>query len=213
MKYKALCFDLDGTIMKTDPGIVQSVRYASEKMNLTDVDYDRHDLFIGPSLMWFCQNDLHLSTEDSRTFIKYFREEQERIGMSMCTPFDGMVKLLCDAQQAGYLVYVCTSKIEREALKISEHFGFSNCCVDLYGALHNGEEKSDILRRLLDREDLLPSDVVMIGDRYTDLDGGKLCKTHTIGVLYGYGTREEIEKCKPDHIVENAPALRELLLA
>lgn len=214
MKYKVLCFDMDGTIMKTDVGIDEAHRYALKTLNLKHkLPDDQHHLYIGPSNEAFCRAVYKM--EDQSLIDEYdrlFCEEYVRVGMQMSHPYQGIPELMRDAHAAGYRVYICTAKNEEAATQIAKDEGLYEYCDGIVGALSAADEKVDLLKRLLTEENIVPADAVMIGDRYTDLDAGRECGTKTIGVNYGYAPEDEIENCRPDFIADTVQDLREHLL-
>ncbi len=212
MRYQTLVFDLDGTIMKTDEGVVLALQYAANRLGLQGLPYDRPELFIGPSNIWFCTEHLGLDMERAIAFDHLMVEEYGRVSEAHSQVFDGMIELLRDASAAGYRCFVCTAKNEAAAIHLGEVFGFGAHVEATVGSIDGTEEKVDLLRRLIESYGLDPTQTAMIGDRYTDLDGGRQNGTRTVGVLYGYGPREEIESCRPDAIAADVAGLRAHLL-
>lgn len=210
--YKVLSFDLDGTIMKTDEDVVAAHRYAAEAMKVRNIPYERLDLFIGPSNEWFCKEILHMDDMAAQRYDALFREAYIQNGVVHSRPYDGLLPMLATLRGAEYRMYVCTAKSEAAAIDLADQVGFGQYFDGIYGALGVGDEKTDILARLLRGEGIDPRDCAMIGDRYTDLDGGRACGTKTVGVLYGYGPEEEIRACRPDYIARDVEDLRWHLL-
>lgn len=212
MKYQVLCFDMDGTIMKTDVGLTYAHREASKVMNIQSDAIENPSNFIGPSNQYFCEKYLNLNEEECIRYDELFREFYLDKGVYMKEIYPGMLELMRDAKAKGYKVYICTAKDQKAANHSAKEEGLLEHCDGIYGSLGVADEKDAILRRLLESEEIAPEKAVMIGDRFTDLNGGKVCGTKTIGVLYGYGTREEVEGCEPDYIAKTVSELREHLL-
>ena len=129
--------------------------------------------------------------------------------------YPGIKELLADAQKNGRTVILATSKPEVFAKRILDHFGLSNyfsfvAGSGLDGSLHT---KTDVINYILQSNNITDlSSVVMIGDRKHDIIGAKNTGIDSIGVLYGFGDYKELLKAGADHIVEDIPALRKLLL-
>jgi phosphoglycolate phosphatase len=210
MRYQYVFLDLDGTIMQTHPGLVNGLRYAQEQLNLPELPLERRDLYIGPSLHHFAATTLGMNRQQADEMIAVFRKYYAEKGVRECAPFPGMLELMSTLRRAGAKVYVCTSKPTGPATTIARQFHFD---VDgIEGAGTDAMEKTEILSRLIERLGCNPADCVMVGDRYTDLEGGKICKTHTVGVRFGYAAPGELEGCEPDYIAENAQDLLDYLM-
>lgn len=212
MTYPVLCFDMDGTIMKTDAGLTYAHRKTGEALNIQSDAIETPSNFIGPSNQYFCEKYLKLNEEACVEYDRLFRKFYLEKGVYMKEIYPGMLELMRDAKANGHKVYICTAKDEKAARHSAEEDGLMQYCDGLYGSQGLAEEKDAILNRLLKSENILPEEAVMIGDRFTDLNGGKICGTKTIGVLYGYGPREEVESCQPDYIAETVEELRKHIL-
>lgn len=212
MRYPILCLDMDGTILKTDFDVVRAHQYASDRLGIKNPPLDMPHLFIGPSNDTYLRVSLGITDEEQiMTYCQLYEKKYQQISMENCRPYDGMIELIRDANQSGTKVYVCTAKEEKAALYLAEYFGFSLFLSGITGARTPDDEKTNILCRLLDNYQLNSNSVAMIGDRYTDIEGGKNNGTRTVGVLYGYGLREELEACNPDYIAETVADLRDYL--
>ena len=131
--------------------------------------------------------------------------------------YEGIEELLKELKARGKRVILATSKPELYARQILEHFGIDGY-FDFIGGASMDEvrvAKADVIRYALESvgllkagETLLPEDVrmktVMIGDRFHDVEGAKANGLQTIGVLYGYGSREELEEAGAEHIAAEA---------
>ena len=112
-------------------------------------------------------------------------------------------------------VAMATSKPEKYAVQIAEHFGIAEYFDFIGGALMDGRrtEKQEVIEYVLTScrvEDR--STVIMVGDRRYDIEGAKRAGLHSLGVLYGYGSREELEKAGPDYIAATPEEAGEILL-
>ena len=125
-------------------------------------------------------------------------------------------KLLWDLHAAGKTVALATSKPEGFARDILEHFGLDRYFTAICGAALDGsrDRKIDVLRYLLIQfPDRKPEETVLIGDTRFDMEGAGLAGIDGIGVLYGFGSREELERSGAKALAETAEDLRPLLLA
>lgn len=212
MDVRYLCFDMDGTLLKTDRGVAEAIRRVVGQMGIDDViPYEQPELYIGPSTGEFGQS-MGWDADMIREFNDHLVNEQTEVQIGMTEVYPGIRELLEATQNAGYVNYVCTAKNETAAAQLSEHFGLAPYIQEVIGAKTAEDNKTTILARLIAEEKIDPSEVVMIGDRYTDLLGGRENKTRTIGVLYGYGPKEELESLEPDAICDTVEDLREYLI-
>lgn len=209
MRYPIVFFDLDGTIMKTDEGVTNAYAYAAEKLGRTDIPIGDTELYMGPSIDSVCKK-IGYDEELTREFVLAMREYYVAKGINQCRPYEGVIELMHELKDKGCDVYICTAKPVASARKIEAKFGFGD--IVLAGSEGVNIDKPEILRAFLQKLGVDPSQCAMIGDRYTDLLGGRQNNTHTVGVLYGYGPREELESCAPDYIAQTVAQLREWLL-
>jgi phosphoglycolate phosphatase len=127
--------------------------------------------------------------------------------------YAGIADALMALADAGTRMVVCTSKPEIFAKRIVTHFGFDAYIGSVYGADLAGalDDKRKLLARALAAETLDPANSIMIGDRHHDIRAGHANGTRTVGVLWGYGAREELEGAErlladPEELVDVARA-------
>ncbi|MBD5155087.1 MAG: HAD family hydrolase [Oscillibacter sp.] len=211
--WKTILFDLDGTLTDSAPGITNSVSYALAHFGIHE-EPENLLKFIGPPLNESLAEFYGFSPERTTEAITVFREYFVEKGWCENAPYPGVAELLRDLQAAGKQLMVATSKPEVQAVRILKHFGLAQYFDHICGAPPDNEEgakKSSIIRRALEwAEDL--SQTVMVGDRRHDVAGARETGLPCIGVLYGYGGREELEKAGAAFIAEDMDQLRELLL-
>ena len=208
-----LLFDLDGTL--TDPmvGITSSVQYALEKFGI-HVRYLKELIpFIGPPLDDSFQEFYGLSPEDAKKAVEYYREYFVPKGMFENEVYPGITEMLGRFVEAGFTLIVATSKPTAFAKQILEHFGLSEYFSFVGGSELDGtrKKKAEVIAYILETCAIKPQEAIMIGDRKHDIEGAKLCGLESVGVLYGYGSEEELIKAGADYIVKDEKALEEYL--
>lgn len=218
MKYQYILFDLDGTITESEPGIVNSVCYALEKMGITVEDRADLKKFIGPPLVDSMKQYYKMSQEDAEKAVVYYREYYAEKGIFENSVYAGFVEAAQRLKAAGKVLAVATSKPEAYAKRIAEHFGFTDLFVEIYGASMDGSRinKSDVIQYALDAlgvQEAGKEEVLMIGDRSHDVLGAKKNGIDCMGVLYGYGSREELKQAGAKYIAETTTAIADLILA
>lgn len=187
-----ILFDLDGTITDPFEGITKSVQYSLEKYNIR-VD-DRRLLlpFIGPPLKYAYMTYYNMTEEDALKAVEYYREFYPVHGIFDCTLYEGIKELLKDLS-CRYKLILATSKPQPFAEQILDKFGLTGYFYKIIGATFDERvsEKSDVIRKVLGDFSISPDEALMIGDRSFDTDGAAKNKMSSIGVTYGYGSKDE----------------------
>ena len=194
MKKDFLFFDLDGTLTESAPGIIRSAKYALSHFGMAPSD-EIMMKFIGPPLLESFGNLCGLNEKDSREAIRLYREYFAEKGMFENSVYDGVYEMLEALRAQGKTLAVATSKPEVYAKKILDHFHLTEYFSHISGAEldHVKMTKADVLRNAVHATGL--SDLrrgLMIGDRKHDVEGGNELGMETLGVLYGYGSQEEL---------------------
>ena len=185
MRFHTLLFDLDGTVTDSGPGIMNSVRYALEKAGMQSPEEKELRAFIGPPLHEQFQSFCGITAEQA--------------------VYDGVIPMLHELKEKGCRILLATSKPEKFARIIADHFGFARYFDFIGGANLDGSrtDKLEVIEYVLAECGVEErSDVLMVGDRRYDIEGARSAGVHSMGVLYGYGSREEIESAEPDFIAE-----------
>ena len=209
--YHTILFDLDGTLTDSGPGITNSVAYALKKWNIEEKDINVLRKFVGPPLDASFAKYYGFSKEKCVQAIQYYREYYLTKGIYENQVYDGMEELLKWLRDTGRRAIVATSKPEPSAIHVLEYFHMDSYFDIIAGATMDGSrvEKSDVIRYALDRAGIRDlSGVVMVGDRENDIQGAKANGLDSIGVLYGYGSREELEGAGAMQIAETVEDLR-----
>ena len=211
--YKAILFDLDGTLTDSSVGITKSVIYALKKYGIEEEDQKKLYAFIGPPLTESFQKFYGFSAEQSIEAVEYYREYYREIGIFENKVYEGMKETLRQLKEKGKRLMVATSKPEPFARRIIRHFGLASYFEYVAGMELDGGRgtKAEVIAYALqscgidDR-----GKTVMVGDREHDVIGAKKEGLDCIGVLYGFGSREELEKAGADWIIEKPEELCEL---
>ncbi len=210
---KNILFDLDGTI--TDPflGITKSVAYSLKSFGIEVENLEQLKAFIGPPLDVSFREYYHMSEEESWQAVDKYREYFSVTGLYENEVYLGMEEFLQSLIDNHKKLYICTSKPLVFAKKILEHFHLDHYFTGIYGAELDGtrKNKADVISYCIQQEYLDVKDCLMVGDRQHDIIGAHQNHIPCIGVLYGYGNREEFETYQCDYIVENLKELKELI--
>ncbi len=205
---RTLLVDLDGTLTDNFDGISRSIRHALAALGAPIPDADGLLSCVGPPLrVSFARL---LATADPNRIeeaIALYRERYSVIGWSENVVYEGIDPLLGTLVDRGHRLFLCTSKPQPFAERIVARFGIAPHLAGVYGADLAGtlDDKARLVAHLLAREDLAAADCVMIGDREHDVRAANRNGVAAIGVLWGYGSRAELEAAGAAAIVESPP--------
>ena len=211
MKYTTVLFDLDGTLTKSEEGITRSALFAAEKMGFSGYTKEQFMAFIGPPLYASFQKICGMTPEQAEEAIVIYRSRFSTIGWAENEVYPGIAQLMRSLKKNGVRIAIATAKPQDFAEKIAKKFGFAPYLDAIVGPGFGNkhESKAAIVKKAMD---LLGGVPVMVGDRCFDVDGGKDNGIDTIGVTYGYGTREELEQAGATYVVDTVEELADVLL-
>ena len=203
-------FDLDGTLTDPYEGITKCILYALDELGFPHPDDDYLYSCIGPPL-WDTFPEM-VGEELTRKAVDLYRERFVDIGWRENKPYDGVLDMLDAVASAGHTLLVATAKPHMHAARIIEHFGMGEFIHNVYGSELDGTRatKSDLLKFAIQKN---PGGRrhFMVGDRRHDLVGAVANDMVPIGVAYGYGSVEELEKAGATEIAMSPAALPGLL--
>ena len=217
-----LFFDLDGTLTDPFEGIANSIEYALGRMGKPLPERDFLRRFIGPPLIPSFRDFLGMTEAEAEAALGYYREYFSTRGLFENEPYPGIAEVLDALKRAGYVTAVATSKPEPFSVRILEHFGLAGYFDEICGASldQSRVSKADVIRaltgRLAERDGISPDEIcreaVMIGDRRHDAEGAALCGIPAVGVLWGYGSEEELRTAGCRTILRTPDEIRSAFL-
>ncbi|HMN71211.1 MAG TPA: HAD hydrolase-like protein [Rhodoblastus sp.] len=186
-------FDLDGTLTDPKPGICGSVRYALTELGLPAPSLDELEWVIGPPMIESLRTLVGPERADQALLL--YRRRYGDIGLFENRVYDGVPELLERLVTDGWRLYVATSKARPYALRIVEHFGLAPFFAEIFGSGLDGslQHKDALLAHALAETGVHPQAATMIGDRKFDVLGARANGLPAIGVVWGYGSRAELE--------------------
>ena len=192
MQERIILFDLDGTLTDSGPGIMKASQFALRAYGV-ERDWQELDFFVGPPL--------------DETFGQFMPKED----------IPGVREMLDTLQKNGFRLFVATSKLESMAVQVLGHFGLAPYFEAICGAPGDNTQagkKVNVIRAALQKAGCTDlTQAMIVGDRKHDIIGGKLAGIRTAGILYGYGSREELEAFHPVLLAESCADLTDRLLA
>jgi phosphoglycolate phosphatase len=212
----SVLLDLDGTLVDSQPGIAASCLAALRALgHAPDDDLDLTPA-IGPPIEEIMQVLLKPYGDDrvAEAVLAYRQHYGER-GLFQSEPYPGIAQALEEMRQAGLRIYLATSKRAIFARRILEHLELDAYFNAIHGSVPGGEfdHKPELLAHILSEHDLGPSHGLMVGDRRHDIIGAHAVGMRGLGVLWGYGSRQELETAGADLLVESSTDLAGAVLS
>ena len=211
--YQTILFDLDGTLTDSAEGITNSVAYALKRWEIEVTDKTELHKFVGPPLIDSFQKYYGFSEKEAKEAVAVFQEYYREKGIFENEVYPGISEMLQQLKSRGKKLIVATSKPEVFAVRVMEHFHLDTYFDIVAGALtdETRTKKSEVIQYALERAGITDvSELIMVGDREHDVFGAKAFGMDCIGVLYGYGSREELENAGAAYIVENVADILEI---
>lgn len=214
MKY--IFLDLDGTITDSGAGIINCFEYALSHFGIAVANKADLEQFIGPPLEESFREGFGFDEETAALAVKKYRERYVSVGAYENLVYPGMETALQKMKESGKVLFVATSKPEHMSKKILGHFGLDQYFEDICGADDdkNRSKKAEVIRYALDKHKITdPNDVLMVGDRKFDVAGAAECGMKCMGVLYGFGDREELETAGAAYIAETVEDMARIIVS
>ena len=214
MRPKCIFFDLDGTLTDSGPGIVASVAYALRKLGVEPPEPEKLRPFIGPPLLWSFAHFYGFDEAKCREALRLYREYFTAGGMFENSVYPGIPRALERLRASGLTLAVATSKPELFSRQIISHFGLDGYFEAICGASmdETRTEKAEVIRYALETVGIPAAEGLMVGDREHDVLGAKAVGVGCVGVLWGYGSREELAKAGADALAETPEEMADRIL-
>lgn len=206
MKKHFILFDLDGTLLNTEEGITKSIRHAWQHISGEVVDLKKLRIFIGPPLRSKFVEVFGLTQEQAEEMLRVYRERYMVRSKFETKLYPDVREVLTDLKKKGYILAVASSKNLTACMELLCHFDIDGFFDYIGGATDDGKisKKADVLKMTLERlgvEDV--NRCILVGDTQYDAWGGREVGMDCLGVSYGFGTREELEKAGVVDIVNS----------
>jgi phosphoglycolate phosphatase len=211
---RSVLLDLDGTLVDSRPGIVASCEAALRALGHDSGE--ALDIAIGPPLEDILQGLLQARGDDRLDkAVAAYRRHYGESGLLGSEPYPGIGGALEEMRRAGLRIYLATSKREVFARRILENLKLAPFFDGIYGSVPGGklDHKPELLTHILSEQGLCSSHSLMVGDRRHDIIGAHAVRMRGLGVLWGYGSRDELESAGADRLVELSADLARVVLA
>ena len=196
-----VAFDLDGTLVDPKEGIVSCIEYALDRLDVEGPDAAELARHIGPPL-----HDTFrklLGDGDANRVaqaVTYYRERFAVSGIYENNVYPGIQEALDALRASGHTLFVMTSKPTNYARKILANCEMAGRFKQIYGSEMDGRrsDKRELLLHLMNMEHIAPSKLTVVGDRKHDVEAAKRQGARSVGVLWGYGSFEELDAAGAD---------------
>lgn len=209
-KFNSVLFDLDGTLTDSQPGIIDCAGYAFSTLGYPVPDTEELRTFIGPPLsLSFARYGMNQDIVEKA--ITAFRARYADTGKFKNEVYPGIEDLLHKLKDAGYHLFVATSKPEPLAKEILAHFHLDSYFDEIAGASldRSRESKQAVIAYLLNKKEV--RNPVMVGDTDFDVTGAAKHNIPCIAVTWGYGNIESMTKAGAYGIVSSMDELFQLI--
>jgi phosphoglycolate phosphatase len=215
MSWDVVLFDLDGTLTDSGLGVGNGVLYTLEKMGYPKPSDTELKKYLGPPLWTSFQDYAGMPESDTPEAVRLYREYYNETGAYENSVYPGIPELLTKLNADGKRLAVATSKVDYAAVTILRHFNLDHHFDVIAGSDETGElrgTKALVIEHALSELRMCDgTSIVMIGDREHDILGAKEHGIPGIGVLYGYGDRDELEAAGAHDIAGKVPDLEQAL--
>lgn len=212
---KYIFFDLDGTLTDPKAGITKSVQYALRKYGVEVENPDDLCPFIGPPLRESFMKYYGFDQAGAENAVAAYREYFSVTGIFENVIYDGIEKMLTELKSKGKVLVLATSKPAFYAEKILRHFNIFDYFTFISGSELDGRrsKKSEVINYALDCLNIKDlSETIMVGDKEHDIIGANETGIMSVGVLYGYGSYDELKKAGAGAILNDTEELLEYLI-
>ena len=208
-----ILFDMDGTLTDPAQGITACAAYALRSQGIEEQDIQRLKRFIGPPLLEGFQELYGLSLLQAEQAVEQFRKKYAQIGIENNIPYPGIAEMLQELRSSGLSLAVATSKPQPFAQEILHRLQLEQyfCCIGGATLDNTRTKKGQVIAHVLEQLGISPQQALMVGDRRHDAEGAREYGMDCVGVLYGYGSRQELEQAQVCALAEDTSALGRLL--
>ena len=201
MPITTLFFDLDGTVSNNFDGIARCLNFSLRQLGLRELSDAEVLPFVGPPFRQSLPRAF--PGIDAEAALHFYRLRYEEKGWLENSLYDGVLDAIRTLHSQGFTIALCTSKPRIFAERIIEHFQLARYFDGVHGPELDGQfdHKTDLLAHLVEHYNVAPSSAVMIGDRDKDVEAALHTGTHSLGVLWGFGSTDELQNAGAHRII------------
>ena len=213
---KACIFDMDGTVANTINSISYFANKALLKAGLPEIETEKYNILVGDGAKVLVERMLDTVGASRDLYDEVANEYNSTYNadfLYLTEPYDGIIDMMHELQKKGIKITIFSNKPHRTAIKVSDAL-FPNGMIDIcYGAREGVKLKPDPqgVYEILEKLALKPEECLYIGDTGTDMMTGKAAGLYTIGVLWGFRGREELEENGADAIIKHPAEIMDIV--
>ncbi len=212
-KYDAVLFDFDGTVADTGRGIFSSIQYAVECLGFEPLDGETLRRFIGPPIYDSFKRELGLDDEKSDFAVKKYREKYAESGIYELDLYDGIIPLMERLRENGIKIGIASSKPQNFLIRIVDFLKIADIVdfISAPSADDTPQSKASLINNAAEALNISKDKILMVGDRYFDIDGANGAGVESVGVTFGYGSEEELKKSGATFIAGCADEISDII--
>lgn len=189
---KAVIFDLDGTLLNTTEGVLESIGHTVATLGCKKMPREKWTNFIGPPIMRTLIEEFGCTEDEARAGTKIFREYYAKNALLKAFPYDGIFEVCEGLKDMGIRMSVATYKREDYAVRLLEYFGFHRYFYPMHGADENDTlTKKDIVNKCMEEMGFSKKEYLLAGDTSSDAKAAEDVGISFLAVTYGFGYKTE----------------------
>ena len=210
--YDAVLFDVDGTLIHSSPGILNTMRHTFAQLGV-QLPESELKKFLGPPLRAtfgkYCETQAQVEWA-VEAYRSYYHEQ----GQYQCSLFPGVAQMMQRLREAGVCMCTATSKPVEVVRPMLQRLGLEPYFAMVGGASMDAslDTKTAVVNHVLSQPFLAGRRVLMVGDRQDDIKGANNCGLPAVGILYGYGSRRELLEAGPCTLLNSIEELTDFIL-
>lgn len=208
---KAIFFDLDGTLVDSSQGILNAFKFSFDQLNHDCPSIEELSNYIGPPLETTFSNFFSDKLKVEKA-ISYFREYYKDQGVYQVQLYQDIESVLHTLNQNSLQLFVTTSKYEPMAKQMLKNLKVDHYFKGIYGSTADRFLKAEVIKTCIEENNLDTMYCTIIGDTKYDMIGGKLTSINTLGVTWGFGSKNDLIDCKPNFIAHKPFDLLDILI-
>lgn len=215
MKYKAVIFDMDGTILNTLEDLKNATNYSLRQFGMPERSLEEVRMFVGNGIRKLVERAVPAGTSEEKIaqVFDVFLEYYEIHSADNTSPYPGILELVEKLKESGIKTAVSTNKADVPAQELGREY--FNGIFDLIVGQQDGlkvKPAPDSVNKILSILDIQKKDAIYIGDSDVDVQTAKNSGLDFIGVSWGFRGREFLEKNGAKNIVDNANEILDLVI-
>lgn len=211
--YKACIFDLDGTLTDTLESLTYSVNETLKELQLSGITSEQCKSFVGSGARHLMERSIQAAGDDEMVLIEKAMEVYGRIFKENCTyrvaPYDGVVETLKVLKDRGVKTAVLSNKPHLQTIEVVTRFFEEGTFAHVQGQQEGVPRKPDPTAALViaERLGVDPTDCVYIGDSDVDMQTGNAAGMETVGVTWGFRSKQVLIEHGAKHTIDKAEEL------